>query len=1157
MSQSHLFLPALDQEKANFQWPDARARWVDANRKVMLAVAAGITVDRKSQTQDISSIPDIWARPLLCREALSEPAHPKHEQVTQEWRGLLSLLALHKVRGFGLKLVAMEFGAENAHSFLNSLHRLSPRGVQLQRDVRYEWNHLLLIQLGDLPLGAFSPATLVFTGADYHRALKERPDFDLKDAQGRLCPPSDPADRLKVGEWLQALIDKVGPLLWKDQENPDQKWVDEILGSLRQWIDEIRTELRVPEGMPVDAPEVEIDSSPVSIAGRPQWPQQYPLYQALLTPLREAEVSGVRLSEYALAPERDRKSAGEVVLISEDLLKENRRIWRTTTLTVLGGDAAKALASYFEAPSGNAIGSRSAFGEAGIWIRPERYFLVDTVLAATKDGFLDDGIGAVNSSTKFLLPFTRAILDFFSPKSIINALKPEWSSPHQDGSIEFSFTLPLHGNRFIRVKRSYRRQNPQPGEGLIREVTVPLVTVYPLYIDERWRQHYLFHTDAAELRVEPLLGAKDVTVTHRQQGSERPIRIISLRGRGAYPEAIEFSTVRSDAASPAGIALLPLATVPTGLAESWKIGIDFGTSNTNVYYFVDGESEVRPFKFEFKAYQLRVTAAKDEERLDQQRAYFISDKDVTLPIPTVVSIFNPARTQELYLDYSISVPSGYALKSWEHANIKWDVDTERKAKFFLEDLMFVVFVKIAVSQVKEASFLFSYPEAFPRFFTDIFKNECSQVFQKLVHTEGSRVLDPWSDADNTGIVINDPDFRVEGLAGGEYFASEHTITVSTQRASIDTQAVCLDIGGGTTDISIWYDQQIRNDASVMLAGRQISEVFRASSQLCQRLLPPTACTTLEQFRQAPDKFSAALNLILRDPEVEPLIGPNLLKHATDRSVKWLRKMLALEFGAIVFYTGKLIAATDRLEGGKGILKAVDRKGINLYWGGNAAKLIFWLDYGMKGIERNGSARSLFGAILFNSLCDAFEEMGYQPTIQDDEFLEQIPSPRHKSEVSAGLVVMGDRAKTSGAANQPRVGLRVSQSDPKAAHTSRPKATVISGESVTLSEDQELKSTDALRDEELFQNGRTTFSETSLKSLEAFLVLFNRFCVDTGIFPDQDVIQLDKIQKRHIENSIESWFKQMAKEPDDKRKLQPVFIMEVMHLFKLLQDGMGK
>ncbi|MDQ6926519.1 MAG: hypothetical protein M3154_09820, partial [Candidatus Eremiobacteraeota bacterium] len=159
------------------------------------------------------------------------------------------------------------------------------------------------------------------------------------------------------------------------------------------------------------------------------------------------------------------------------------------------------------------------------------------------------------------------------------------------------------------------------------------------------------------------------------------------------------------------------------------------------------------------------------------------------------------------------------------------------------------------------------------------------------------------------------------------------------------------------------------------------------------LFSPEAVRALEQKRNEPTAFAARLNVVLKREEAA--VRERLIDHANNREVQWIRRILAVEFGAIAFYTASLLGAVNERMDGE-LARSIATRAIKLHWGGNAAKLINWIDFGR--YDESGIASKMLNALLFNALKDV-------PVTLPAPLLAQKQSPGHKSEAAGGLVVM--------------------------------------------------------------------------------------------------------------------------------------------------------
>src|SRR5687768_1033233 len=70
-------------------------KWDIRTQDSLQKLSSGLKVDKVES--EISSIPDMWARPMLFEMALLNPEHVLHKRILGEWRGLLAMLSLKAV----------------------------------------------------------------------------------------------------------------------------------------------------------------------------------------------------------------------------------------------------------------------------------------------------------------------------------------------------------------------------------------------------------------------------------------------------------------------------------------------------------------------------------------------------------------------------------------------------------------------------------------------------------------------------------------------------------------------------------------------------------------------------------------------------------------------------------------------------------------------------------------------------------------------------------------------------------------------------------------------------------------------------------------------------------------------------------------------------
>ena len=101
----HLYLPPVTSD-ANLNEPAHIGQWEQNEPRILNALSQGLSVDEKAKSRGVSSVPDVWARPLTFQSAIRPASHhPLKKQLLNEWRGLMSLLALREVYGYHVEIV--------------------------------------------------------------------------------------------------------------------------------------------------------------------------------------------------------------------------------------------------------------------------------------------------------------------------------------------------------------------------------------------------------------------------------------------------------------------------------------------------------------------------------------------------------------------------------------------------------------------------------------------------------------------------------------------------------------------------------------------------------------------------------------------------------------------------------------------------------------------------------------------------------------------------------------------------------------------------------------------------------------------------------------------------------------------------------------------
>jgi hypothetical protein len=1156
-------LGPLAQSAPSVPAPDASGQWIEAQRTHVSEIAQALRpAGNASEDRVEPSLPDVWARPLLFHSALKKDSgHPLRGDLLREWRGLLSVIALSEKYGVDLQLqpVSIKEGV-----LADALTELLPAAVQLEKSVSYDWKDVLLFRVKGRTIGALSPLTLVYTGVRNLRA-EDLPQFV---ENGRLRPPTGADDLLDVAHWVNRLINEFTNLLWIDNKKNARGAGDGLNTLLQEWLGDAKEALGDREG-PLPPAKHELKPSRTLES---TWPalQKYRVYAEILRPFHfdRPEHSDLFL-QHRRSPER------KVVVITQDqLLVRKVTLWGSDTSESLGMlQDSKAMLRHFPAEryEGDTINSHKM--EGATWIRPERYFVTDTLFVSPTDGPLTAGPENVfqdENLRRFVLPFRRTVLDFFTPEEINTELKPRIDPI--EGGFRFTFTLrivsmynsQIQGDpREVNVQRDFRYKDAKAGEGVAISHTPEPVYMFPRYQASYWRRYFLFEAGKAK-RVEPIFSPDSPTKPVQVLRTRPDCSIHQFTGDFAFPEALEISTVGS---KPAGIVLLKAqGRPPKNLGDKpMQLGVDFGTSNTNVFLKV-GDNNPRSWIIDFTKSLQPVFSGNANPILVANN--FLQPERFACPIATHLRIHGTEGRYPL-LDYFIDFQRAneYDLREGVHADIKWTDIT--KTGQFIKSLLTLLLIEVVDEGASSFKIIYSFPKAFSQEqrnnYTAVWNDSAIPMLtgcgldprggwtKREDGAFADRIID-LSDGSNDNLkpMFSGSASVAEAISAGEYFASRDengiptNITIGNQkdRADVAQTAVCVDVGGGTSDISIWHANQCPFDASVLLAGRQIASWLHADRNLRDLLFSSKAAVALSKATSERD-FAACLNSILRNPEEEAVIKDKLLTHAMTSAVQKFRRLLAIEFGAITFYTATVVGGVSGLPEshsatcapGCSLESQIERNGLKIHWGGTASKMLQWI-----GRLDNDGTLGFLGAILFNALGDAFSK-------ELDVDLGNPQSPRYKDEVAGGLIVWNNfRRKQSAAQTKYKT---VPKEGSAAGAVGDGPDRIFLGEAI-VTDSGRIEHNQSVLAADLFPRaGGTILREVTLERLARFVDIVNFVGTDSGILNAGNRLELTKDLRRQIAGQVREQWLNLALKPDQERSIEPVFISEVKALLEAL------
>jgi hypothetical protein len=939
---THHILPKL-KPGHNVQTIPEAGKWYLRTRDSLDKLSSGLKVD-KIETE-ISSIPDMWARPMLFQMALYNSEHVLHERVLGEWRGLLAMLALKEVVGLNrltASLVTLpeppapsrdgERPAETEveqRDFLRTLSKLLPKS-SLSDDT--SWRTLYVFLFNGEPIGMTSPTTLVATAADYLNRISGQDvswynGTHLRDPV-RILPPRQ---REILSGWLDTLINQIG----RHRGLNVPMW-DKLSGLLRGFANEL------------GGGTCTLSQSGFDIKG-----QEAGVFKYLDKP---ADGNIPDASHVRLIPSEGRTPAKSLLVFERGIAEQWDMLPQDVTV-----EGAQTLAAA-RTPTSKAA---DVWREADFFTK--KLFVIDQTNAfpaALGVGHQSLTLPGGSTVVTPVLPLNEELMQHLTVEDL--AQRVRWDQT--PGGVKLRLFLRLSGpdpnseGRTVELSHLYRREDIQT------LANVPTLEIWPDFRAAGWKAYYTcYSTD----NVNETFTAKPYTPGAAVE-SEVPRGGLAQRRywrTETFPEAMvcrasipNTQTNRLEQQD-AGLLLLPAREVQRrGL--TYKVGIDFGATSTTIC----ARTGAQPSLVNFKNRNVSVTGSGDAAQA-QLFDFFLPRLATEMPVLSFFDDFhNNTNDQELqpFLNghaYLLETAELFdPVKKPLAYDLKWSSETDdrRRVSAFLTQLCLQAAAELTEAGATGVRWAFSYPTAFSKKQMEGFPKIWAQVTAACATLSGLKQLDP-----NTR--------QTESVSAALYFVNE-------LNAATEMGTTFIDIGGSTSDVSVWQGGKPVWQTSVLLAGRALFSDYLWHKPDFLGLFGIDTSRLKEVKSQSPKDrrpYYALTDALLRYNSER--ISNQLPVHAGTSQVEALRQHLALGVSGLFYYVGLLLRYLTEQE--------VYRPEVpNVYVCGNGSRIFNWLD-----IDGEGQVNALYKAVFSQAAGWASEQA-----------FNVILSPKPKTEAAYGL-----------------------------------------------------------------------------------------------------------------------------------------------------------
>jgi hypothetical protein len=494
------------------------------------------------------------------------------------------------------------------------------------------------------------------------------------------------------------------------------------------------------------------------------------------------------------------------------------------------------------------IGEYKNTSRDGIKLLYADELLLDSMVVIKKDGaqvFHSLPNESSHPEYEIIWPLNNVLLDLYTPEALNRMIK--FSCDAEKFTV--SLTIRLSGKLGSHtVRKDYRIKNSsdtitggRQAAGICWIMDRNLIPFWSLWPyakindadgNNTWQRYTCFCVEP-NYRGLPVLDIKPVfSDSASYLAGERPLSTLQTvqfefyyRRYRALPEAFRLSEKTEGAPIQRGLVFLAEPKAVNAGAVRWNIGVDFGTTSTTAFYTTSNGSTSEFIQL-MNEYEWR-TGSKDPDTFqhdndfktlcdsgDKSHEIYFLDRqcfrqngfatalevmDISLSSADA-TIFSGERIfWHNYENFRI-MNTQEGRKERLLTNIKWDSNTSNSAKY-LNQLLTQIVYDAAKKGVRSITFFFSYPTAFGPGAKDDFCSRIKEIIALLARETNIELK-----FDDTQNLVT------ESIAAAYYF---------NHKKPRQTVFFCVDIGGGSTDASIWVKTKHLFQTSIHFASRDM------------------------------------------------------------------------------------------------------------------------------------------------------------------------------------------------------------------------------------------------------------------------------------------------------------------------------------------------
>ena len=555
--------------------------------------------------------------------------------------------------------------------------------------------------------------------------------------------------------------------------------------------------------------------------------------------------------------------------------------------------------------------------EGYVYLTPENIFTEKLVLFASDNKQLKEHS---KEGEQYAYPVTSAMLMFMDPKALsTNCIV----SPDGD-NYKVNFYLELKSDSGKTM--NYTLEKIYKAKDVVKNRTVPLgFSIWPDIKFEDLNQYYSFYDGNAQVNLLPknIFAVKNLRNklenlsmpervkfvdsminSHQIIGDEillqQTAAVTELRVLESSPEAILCNVapqqggrtfVDHNRRVDVGLILFPDPQQVQETNNQWSIGVDFGTTNTCVY-FKENKDDPKELNFKNRINLPYESGIDEEEKEEIMQAHkeFVPSRLVKVPFMTILrersykettSTNLPFRGNFIYYVDQVL----YAIEDLPDDrrplkfNLKWDVSEQSRTKvqYFISQTVLQACVEAAANGIKKENltFNFSYPEAYDYEHAIAFKRQARIAVEVGLKDKDFNVQEKTN-------------FRTESISSALYFAIGQVIPFTEN-------VVTIDIGGGTSDISIWQNLNLIWRNSFRLAGKNVLIDYLSNN-----------LTLIKEISTNRTKLNNGVELLVNSPQFGKAFKDRFHIISGKEKGKELKNLSELALSGILYYLCQVI-----------------------------------------------------------------------------------------------------------------------------------------------------------------------------------------------------------------------------------------------------------